>query len=59
MGGCNCRGRSKPTGMGTKPAPRTQKFILQTKDGKTQSFGSQLEAQAARIRAGGGTITTK
>jgi hypothetical protein len=40
------------------PAPlgMTQNFTLQTRDGGTQSFGSKLEADAARIRAGGGEI---
>lgn len=38
-----------PTGM-------TQSFQLQARDGSTQSFGSRLEADAARIRAGGGEI---
>lgn len=32
---------------------RTQSFALRTSDGRTQSFGSRLEAQAARLRTGG------
>lgn len=35
---------------------RTASFVLQTIDGRTQAFGSRLEADAARVRAGGGTI---
>ncbi len=42
-------GSPAPTGM-------TQSFQLQARDGSTQSFGSKLEADAARIRAGGGEI---
>ena len=40
----------------TPPTGMTQSFQLQARDGSTQSFGSKLEADAARIRAGGGTI---
>lgn len=68
--GCSC-GKKKgsqtlPAGFG-KQAPveelvpkkgsgAKQKFTLQTSSGKTAQFGSKLEAQAARVRAGGGTI---
>ena len=40
-------------------ANTTQSFTLRTSDGRTQSFGSRLEANAAMIRAGGGTIATR
>ena len=33
----------------------TQAFTL-TVHGRTQSFGSRLEAEAARVRAGGGVV---
>lgn len=35
----------------------TQSFALHSADGRTQSFGSLLEARAERVRAGGGEIT--
>jgi hypothetical protein len=35
-----------------------QSFALRTADGRTQSFGSLLEARAERMRAGGGDILT-
>ena len=67
--GCNCGKTKRPAGMrkGNKkdtpnypvPAKATgqrQSFRLTTTDGKTQTFGSRLEASAARVRAGGGTI---
>lgn len=55
---CNCGKRkgtgTKTTGKGTK---KIEEFVLQTEDGRTQTFGSRLEAVAARERAGGtGTI---
>jgi len=34
----------------------SQSFALNGADGRTQSFGSLLEARAERIRAGGGDI---
>lgn len=38
-------------------ARRTQTFTLTTPDRRTQTFGSRLEAEAARVRSGGtGTI---
>lgn len=47
----------EPTGQGQpEPVGATQSFTLRTGDGRTQSFGSKLEADAARIRAGGGQI---
>jgi hypothetical protein len=33
-----------------------QSFALRTADGRTQSFGSLLEARAERMRSGGGDI---
>jgi hypothetical protein len=33
-----------------------QKFELTTHSGGTETFGSRLEANAARVRAGGGSI---
>lgn len=47
--GCNC-GKPQP-----QPGPNTgskPKFALET-NGRTQTFGSQLEAQAANVRQGG------
>jgi hypothetical protein len=35
----------------------TQAFTLTTPAGRMQSFGSRLEADAARVRAGGGTVS--
>lgn len=34
----------------------SQSFTLRTSDGRTQKFGSRLEAEAAKVRAGGGSI---
>lgn len=34
----------------------TQSFALQTSTGQRLVYGSRLEAEAARVRAGGGTI---
>lgn len=49
-----------PSGAVTKPTtakmPTSQTFTLQTIDGRTMTFGSRLEAEATRIRSGGGTI---
>lgn len=55
---------SQPTGRDPKAAQRsarlgtgrTQSFTLEARDGSTQTFGSRLEAQAARVRTGGGTV---
>lgn len=53
---CNCGGRrSGKSGKETKSSER-QRFTLETQDGRTMSFGSQLEAEAARVREGGGNI---
>lgn len=67
--GCNCGKKRQPLGMtngkgqkgteGTaKQTGQTQRFVLTETSGKTQTFGSRLEAEAARIRKGrAGTIT--
>lgn len=56
---CSCRKPKKPTA--TKPAPKpadtqnaskTQSFTLTTQGGRTLSFGSKLEADAANARSG-------
>lgn len=73
--GCNCKDRTKPLGPNKTVTPaattrkmksatppplgKKQSFTLETRDGKTQTFGSRLESEAARVRAGGGTIRTK
>lgn len=57
--GCNCNkgksqrktGTEQDTSQGT-----TQSFALDRRDGSTERFGSRLEAEAARIRAGGGQV---
>lgn len=69
--GCNCRKSPPPLGMkrtqqtqdDKKKMPvmerskgRTQSFTLTRVDGTTATFGSRLEAEAARRRAGGGTV---
>lgn len=40
----------------TPTASSFQHFTLEQRDGTTQTFGSRLEAEAARIRSGGGTV---
>lgn len=44
------------SGTDTSTKGATESFTLQDRNGRTQSFGSKLEANAARVRAGGGTI---
>ena len=39
-----------------KASGTTQQFALERVDGRTQFFGSRLEAEAAKVRAGGGTV---
>jgi hypothetical protein len=53
--GCNCGGKKtkQPT-----PPPSGGPSVL-TASGQTQEFGSRLEADAAKIRAGGGTVTPR
>mgnify|MGYP000911934271 CR=1 FL=1 len=56
---CNC-GKTQPPPPPPPPtetAAKTQSFSFIPPSGRTQVFGSRLEAEAARIRAGGaGTI---
>lgn len=63
---CNCSKKAQPTGFGRSPrdqqlaqreGARQDKARLTTPDGKTATFGSHLEASAARVRRGGGTIS--
>jgi hypothetical protein len=54
--GCNCGGRK--TKQPTTPAPSGGPSVL-TASGGTQEFGSKLEADAAKIRAGGGTVSPR
>lgn len=56
---CNCgRNRKKKTAA-SKPAEKpkdqgkTQQFELRTATGRTMTFGSRLEADAANTRSGG------
>lgn len=49
--GCNCGKKKRPHG----PKPE-QSFVLMMRDGKTQHFVRRLDAEAARVRAGGGDI---
>jgi hypothetical protein len=46
--------------IGPRPAHQggQQSFALRSTDGRTQSFGSLLEARAERARVGGGEIIT-
>lgn len=71
--GCNCGKTTVPAGFG-RPVPSTdapgpatdddagksrQRFTLRTSSGRTQVFASRLEAEAARVRAGGGSISAR
>lgn len=42
--------------VNTQPSGPTQSFTLKTNDGRTMTFGSKLEAEAAKIRSGGGQV---
>lgn len=53
MCGCN-KGKKAPPA----PAPSGGPSVL-TASGQVQEFGSKLEADAAKIRAGGGTVTPR
>ena len=57
--GCNCRKAPRPFGPSTAKASKEpsepSKFVLRTRLGQT-AYGSRLEAEAAKRRAGGGTI---
>jgi len=55
--GCGCNKRRKP--RPTKPTKdeKAASFELRTASGQTLTFGSRLEAEAAKARRGGaGTI---
>ncbi len=41
------------THRGTSTTSRTQSFTLVSSSGRTQTFGSELEAKAALVRQGG------
>lgn len=72
--GCNCGKMTVPAGFG-RPVPSTdapgpatadddagkgrQRFTLRTSSRRTQVFASRLEAEAARVRAGGGSISAR
>lgn len=61
--GCNCgkNKKTRPFGMGattTTTTKREESYVLRTSTG-TQTFGSKLEAEAAKRRAGGGSITKR
>lgn len=47
--GCGCGNKKKGT----------QAFTMTTSDGKTTTHSTKLEAEAAKIRAGGGTVKAK
>lgn len=52
---CNCGGRrrgGKQDGDGDKK----QRYTLTTTGGRVMTFGSRLEADAERVRRGGGTV---
>lgn len=56
--GCNCGGRKAGTEKPkpTKQSGSTQTFSLRMDDGRVFSFGSRLEADAARVRQGSGRV---
>lgn len=70
--GCNCGGRrptgwgTVPAAQQAKDADAivkaqaqkkaSEEFVLRTTSGRTSVYGSRLEAEAARIRSGGGSI---
>jgi hypothetical protein len=52
--GCNCgKGKNKPA---PPQEPGGMMYVL-TAGGQVQQFGSKLEADAAKARLGGGTVT--
>jgi len=64
---CNCnKGKTPPPPPPPPEQPavvasgtaKTQSFAFQPPTGARRTFGSMLEAQAARVRAGGGRITS-
>lgn len=52
---CNCGGRRGGKRESASGGKR-ERFTLNTRNGKTLTFGSRLEAEAARVREGGGSI---
>jgi hypothetical protein len=66
--GCNCgKAKTRPAPAAPRPAPTptggklsgpTQTFEL-TADDRTQTFGSELEANAARVRLGFGVVSRR
>lgn len=58
--GCNCGKKTRPLGMKPKPdnskdnknTGKTQSFVLDMGNGRTQSFNSELEAAAYKARNG-------
>lgn len=59
---CNCKRGPRPFGPSstttTTTGPAEPKFVLRTSRG-TEVYGSRLEAEAAKRRAGGGSIVTR
>jgi len=65
---CNCGKRTQPTGFGQsgksqqevqrEGAKTQQSFTLTDRNGTTSTYGSLLEASAARVRSGGGVISS-
>lgn len=51
-------GKSGTTSDTSSGKGRSDSFVLRTSTG-TQTFGSELEAQAAKRRAGGGSIVRR
>lgn len=50
-------GSSTPVPVpGSNTSGATESYALTTRDGKTQRFGSKLEADAERVRRGGGSV---
>lgn len=45
---CNCGSKNK-----------TKAYTFTAPDGSSKTFGTEVEANAARIRAGGGTVEPK
>lgn len=63
--GCNCGKNKPPLSKSSAPPPgknvgTTQQFSLETPDRRVTTYGSRLEAEAARVRSGGvGQITAR
>jgi hypothetical protein len=51
MSGCGC-GKKKPPAAPPPSSVNSQSFALEL-NGRSQAFGSNLEARAANVRAGG------